>query len=214
VLLRFLVFAVFVPLASFGQSVEFGVKAGVPLSDAFETGTAPVPEYYYQSTSATRRYTIGPVIELGLWHSFSMEFDVLYKRLGFDAMFLSVASVFTRTVANSWEFPILGKYRFLHMPALRPYVDGGVSFRRVSGVSSSMVASAFGAQTSWTGTTSVTLNDRSSHGGAVGVGADIHAWLLHISPELRYTRWGADRYLNPQLHSNQNQIETLVGIAF
>ena len=194
-------------------------KVGVPLSETFETGSFFTIGFGEAATSATRRYTVGPVVELGLSHGFSVEFDVLYKRLGFDDLGKSEGAFFvdTRTTTNSWDFPILGKFRFLRRPVLNPYIDGGVSFRRISGVSTSTkdYLGVFGQPlTRSTGTTSPTLNDRSSHGGVIGVGADIRAWSLHISPEIRYTRWAADRNLDPFLHSNQNQVEVLLGITF
>jgi len=44
----------------------------------------------------------------------------------------------------------------------------------------------------------------------VGSGIDIHAIVLHIAAELRYTRWGSQSGL--QLEANQDQFEFLVGI--
>jgi hypothetical protein len=214
---RFLFFATLVPLVSFGQRFEFGAKAGVPLSETFETGSLFHIGSGEGSTSATRRYTVGPTVELKLWHGFSAEFDVLYRRVGFNE--LQENSVFelahTRTTANSWEFPIAGKFRILHLPVLSPFIDGGVSFRRISGVSSSIVEVPDDAEPRRsTGSTSTTLDHRSSRGAVVGVGANIHAWVLHISPEIRYTRWGADRNLDPLLNSNQNQVDLLLGFTF
>jgi hypothetical protein len=53
-----------------------------------------------------------------------------------------------------------------------------------------------------------------STGVAVGGGVDIHAAFLHISPEVRYTRWMTQRFAEYGLTSNQNQAEFLVGITF
>ena len=48
-----------------------------------------------------------------------------------------------------------------------------------------------------------------------GAGLDIKALILHISPEIRYTRWTAQYFnLSGVLDSNQNQAEVLVGITF
>ena len=56
-------------------------------------------------------------------------------------------------------------------------------------------------------------------GYVVGAGVDIHAIFLHISPELRYTRWSSPQISEVQsgvteLQTNQNQLEFLVGITF
>lgn len=47
-------------------------------------------------------------------------------------------------------------------------------------------------------------------------GVDIHALILHLSPEIRYTRWSSQHFLatNGLLESNQNQAEVLLGITF
>ena len=60
------------------------------------------------------------------------------------------------------------------------------------------------------------LNNNTTTGVVVGVGLDVHALFLHISPEVRYTRWASQHFLsgNGLLESNQNQAEFLLGITF
>jgi hypothetical protein len=50
----------------------------------------------------------------------------------------------------------------------------------------------------------------------VGAGLDVHALVIHIVPEFRYTRWSADQIAetNGLIRSNRNQTEFLVGITF
>lgn len=168
------------------------------------------------------------MVGLRLPHGFGVEADALYSRLGFDDLLTTfllgpVEAVQTRTLAGSWEFPIVGKYRFRRSSVASPYVDGGVSFRHLTGVSSSVTQTLF-VPPPGTAVASVSTSsnnnfgiERSTHGGVLGIGLEIHAAILRISPEIRYTRWGADRNLNPTLlaiHSNQNQVSFLVGIAF
>ena len=208
-----------VAAASFGQRLEVGARVGLPVTEAFETSSFFTIDFGESATSATRRYTVGPTIGLRLPHGFSLELDALYKRLGFDDLSKSTGILFvhTRTTANSWEFPILGKFRFLHMPILSPYIAGGASFRHISGVSGireQFIGFFPNELTRSTGATSTVLDNRSSHGGVVGLGAEVRLAPLRISPEIRYTRWGADRSLDPELHSNQNQVEVLLGITF
>lgn len=204
--------------ACFGQHLEAGVKGGIPVSSAFETGSFFTLDFGEAAFSSTRRYTIGPMVGLRLPHGLGVEVDALYSRLGFDDLTKSAGVFFsrTRTIAGSWEFPIIGKYHFGSFSALSPYVDGGVSFRHLGGVSTTteqfIDLPGYGTQVGASGTFGI---DRSNHGGVVGFGLEVHAGILRISPELRYTRWGADSNLDhPQLHSNQNQVSLLVGIAF
>jgi hypothetical protein len=60
------------------------------------------------------------------------------------------------------------------------------------------------------------LHKNSVTGFVLGAGLDVHALLIHVAPEIRYTRWGAQHFLAPNggLNSNQNQAEFLVGITF
>jgi hypothetical protein len=49
----------------------------------------------------------------------------------------------------------------------------------------------------------------------IGGGVGIHAPFLHISPEVRYTRWTSKHFgVSNLLNSNQNQAEFLLGITF
>jgi hypothetical protein len=59
------------------------------------------------------------------------------------------------------------------------------------------------------------LNDRTVAGFVTGAGVDIHLLFLDLSPEIRYTRWGAQQFVSPYggLSSNQNQLEFLLGIT-
>ena len=80
------------------QPISFGVKAGVPFTDAVE-GNISIH-------SEAPRYTIGPTVELSLPFGFAAEVSALYKRTGYSstdtAFGITSAS---RVRANSWEFP-------------------------------------------------------------------------------------------------------------
>ncbi|PWU12075.1 MAG: hypothetical protein C5B51_01360 [Terriglobia bacterium] len=211
----------------FGQRFEMGAEVGVPVTPAFETGSSRYGlGFGEKATSATRRYTVGPMAGLWFPHGFGVEVDALYTRLGFDHDLYQTALVtHTRVTANSWELPILGQIRFRGRSRPGPFVEAGISFRFVSGVSAISVAtlSFYGPVGSSTGTTSAVLNNRSTRGAVAGVGVDLGGSFLRLRPEIRYTRWGSDRNLEtgpgrsypiPVLYSNQNQAEVLLGIVF
>lgn len=214
-----------------GQTLEFGVVGGIPVTSAFETGTSTGLYGPVGATSATRRYTAGPMIGVQLPHGFGVEFDALYGRLGFDqqsSYFMpdqqQIYSVHVRTTAGSWDLPVLGQYRLPRFRSLTPYVKGGVSIRELGGVSTISSTTiqqpglATGPVFSQTGSTFGI--PRSTTGGVAALGFATQLKFLQISPEVRYTRWGADRISNPNsvsnrmLHSDQNQLEILVGISF
>jgi hypothetical protein len=203
-----------------GHLFQFGIRGGVPLTDPFETGSWFNIDFGESASAATRRYTVGPMAELRLPHGFGVEFDVLYKRLGFGDLNNSVALIYayTNASANSWEFPILAKYRMRLIRRVRPYVDVGPSFRMVSSVSDSTVTiieQGYGYASGPVHSSGEPHLDRRSKAGvAVGLGIALRVGILHISPEARYTRWRADQYPDPYLHSNQNQVDVLLGITF
>ena len=89
-------------LALLGQSLSIGVKGGVRASDDFQ----------YAATSESRRYAVGPMLEVALPLGFAIEFDALYRRQGFSiGNSTPLYSSSTREADNVWEFPLLARYR-------------------------------------------------------------------------------------------------------
>jgi len=186
--------------AAFSQPFQFGVKAGVPLNDLVNTVNSP--NFGFNST--TNRYLIGPTAELRLPFGLGVEVDALYRHYNFQPIAGSTATTGGAST-GAWEFPLLAKYRF-PSAVLRPYVDAGVAWDTLSGLSNfTSIASG-----------SPQIRHNTTAGYVVGVGVDIHVLILHLSPEIRYTRWGAQHFLDPNggFSSNQNQAEFLVGITF
>ena len=178
------------------QPFSAGIKAGIPLTDflsATENGQ-------FNVTSTTQRYIIGGEAELHLPLGLGIEFDALYRRLSYSGSGILVNSLATASGSGgNWEFPLLLKYRF-HFPVVRPFVDGGVAWDTLTGLKSAIA----------------TFNKNTTAGFVLGGGADIHAIVLHISPELRFTRWNSAQISDSAglLHSNLNQAEFLVGFTF
>ena len=197
--------------------VEIGATAGVPLTESVQTGSEFHIGFGEGAMSATRRYTIGPSLRISLPHGFGVEFDALYKRLGFDdrqdtALILD----YTRVIANSWEFPILATVRFLRRLPLKPYAAGGAAFRITSASSLSTYETFPGQTTPIQKQPAIRpsiLDHRSWRGAAIGLGGQVQAGFLRISSEFRYTRWAADAAEDPFLHSNRNQAELLLGVG-
>jgi opacity protein-like surface antigen len=171
-----LIFALCAPLSA--QLINWGVKGGVPFNDAVKAaGTL---------NSNFHRWTLGPTFDLNLPAGLGVEFDILYRRTGYT----TTASTFG---ANSFEFPLLAKYKFPGKLA-RLYVDGGFVFRSITDVP--------------------LLQDATSKGFAFGAGIQYNLKLIKISPELRYTHWGNEPFKGVDLGSARNQTEFLIGITF
>ena len=182
---------------SYGQHISFGVKSGVPLTDAFSDQTTHSIDTITHSFSDSKNFVIGPVIEFGLPLGFAVEADALYRPLNLTTDLTIVPSHITHnsTDITSWEFPILGKYYFFHTPGLHPYVEAGPIFRAVGHEAPYL----------------------SNAGAALGGGVNIQIWKLRIMPELRYSRWGHDATVASAVTafpSNLNQAEFLIGIGF
>jgi hypothetical protein len=97
-------------------------------------------------------------------------------------------------------------------------VEAGVAWNNLSGLAQTTTSFLASGASTITGTTSSPpeLQHSTTTGFVMGAGLDIHALLIHVSPELRYTRWGAQQFFssNGGLQSNQNQVEFLIGITF
>ena len=191
------------------QPFSAGIKAGIPLTDFLDA----TQNGLYQYNAPTQRYIVGGVAEVRLPLGLGVEFDALYRRLEYNSSG-GVGGFSTVSGSGSnWEFPLLLKYRF-HFPVVKPYVDAGVAWDTITGLKDTSVGVALPVQSSPS-----ELQKNTTMGFVIGGGIDIHAIFLHISPELRYTRWSSAQ-INASLdtinllHSNLNQAEFLVGFTF
>jgi hypothetical protein len=197
--MKILLVSLFLLTNAFGQSLSVGIRGGVPFTAALSDLTTNGADVVSRSFSNSNQYIIGPMLELHLPFGLSVEADGLYRPLNLttETQIVPQTTVF-RTSQNvtSWEFPILGKFRFPVVPIVRPYVDAGPSFR-VTGSDLSFV---------------------SSKGLAAGLGLELKILRLRIAPEVRYTRWGSDTKPTVgnvvSVASDTNQGEFLVGISF
>jgi len=198
-------------VSAVAQPVSVGMKVGVPVTDALETFQGNQSAY----VTNTHRYLFGPTVQLNLPFRFSIEVDALYKRLGYEYnQFGGPGSpTTTRTTANSWEFPVLGKWAVFPGP-VRPFIDFGANFRHISGVDQIRdTASAV----------NVIVNPVPEFhkdfdiGATFGAGVEFKAGWLRLTPEFRYTRWGSENFRDPVaslLRTNKNQGDFMIGLTF
>jgi opacity protein-like surface antigen len=189
---------------AWGQLFSAGIKAGVPLTDFFTT----VQSQSFSFHPNTSRYIIGPTAELHLPFGIGVEVDALYRHMSYTSsgIFQSGAQAANFDSGN-WEFPVLLKYRF---PAkiVRPYLDAGIAWDTLTGVSQSLEQSVSNG-------TPTVVHKNSTAGFVLGGGVDLH-FVIHIMPEIRYTRWGSTQIIDSTglLKSNQNQAEFILGLTF
>lgn len=206
--------------ACFGQTISVGVLGGVRATDDLTGGGA---------TSVSKRYVVGPALEVGLPLGLAVEADALYRRAGFQTS-VSAGSYYVHAAehANLWEVPILLKYR-IPLPAARPFLEAGYAIRVVGGsISTSNVENLPYPYGTGQGETFSTYysNWSTSHGIVIGGGVQFALGHLRLSPTVRYTRWtdstvsGAyagphELFYNiPPWQSNQNQVDLMLGIAW
>ena len=188
-------------LSAFAQPISGGIRGGLPLTDFYQA----VSSSGATLSSTSTRFILGPTIELHLPGGFGLEADALYRHFDYRASANLVDSLLKLGASNGWEFPLLLKYR-LPGPFVRPFLDAGVAFDHWSGFKQLQVL-AVTTRSNVSGTNT---------GFVAGAGIELHTPLIRLSPEIRYTRWGASSItdVSGALRSNQNQVEVLVGLTF
>jgi hypothetical protein len=194
--------------------------AGQSLSIGVTGGGRPTDDVTSSATPESRRYIVGPMIELGLPLGFAVEFDALYHRNGYQVENSNFAGyVIESERANSWEFPILLKYK-LPVSKVKPFVELGLAPRSISGTISQSgvnVNVLTGQQTPFSG--SFKTDWSNSVGVVTGVGVQFGVGRLRVSPEARYTHWTSTPINGtfadgPSYYSTQEQVDVLIGIGW
>jgi hypothetical protein len=208
-----------------GQGIRAGAVLGVPFTKYFETGSAG-GQGSAEYSAATRRYTGGASVEWQWRKAFGVELDVLYHRMGYVAIVNTVSSAsgaFANSAidvkGNSWDFPLLVKYRFGR--AAKPFLAGGGVLRHAGPVrgrgqqtTGSLVSETRSTIALDTAEPSE-LRKRNYLGVTAVGGFELGGGRVRILPELRYTRWTSN-IAGPGglLRFAPNQAEFLVGVTF
>jgi opacity protein-like surface antigen len=211
--MRPLFLLLFGAVSAFAQPFSFGVKAGVPLNGFLDAAESQ----HFAFNTTTNRYIIGPTAELHLPLNLGIEFDVLYRHFDYNGSGVdNLVATNSQTTGNAWEFPLLAKYRF-PMKIVHPYVDAGVAWDTLSGLTQDITNTVSPNHTTTTTTSNpAELKNSTTRGFVMGAGLDVKLLRVHLLPEIRFTRWGAQHFIDPNglLHSNLNQGEFLLGITF
>jgi hypothetical protein len=172
-------------VSAFGRRLSVGVIAGVGLGRDFKPPNINSIREIPESNSRI----FGVMIEAALPKNLAVEVDGLYRPLH------GWANEFSHTVRFAhltWEFPVLLKYRFSRTPRLRPFVEGGPSFRAEGNLN---------------------LRPVSHYGATLGTGLETNLAWLKISPTVRFTRWGGQED-GSVARTLANQTQLLVSFAF
>ncbi len=196
--------------AAFAQPFSYGVKGGLPMNDFISVTQG--------ASTSTNHYLFGPTAEVRLPFGLGVEFDILYRRFNYNSsgpLASLVGTYANATTANAWEFPLLAKYRFKGK-VVHPFVDAGVSWDKLSGLTQTATSVIKAVTTTGTTSSPLELSKSTTRGFVMGGGIDVKVLILHVSPEVRFTRWGDKHFIDPAglFHSNLSQAEFLVGFTF
>jgi hypothetical protein len=204
------------------QSIAVGAIGGGRLTD--DVLTFPPPEANSVTVGAAFRleskfYDVGPTIEIGLAHGFAVEIDAVYHRLGLFFTFAHDTQYnVDRERDNSWEFPLLLKYK-PRSAVVNPFFEAGVAPRTISGRYVGTFQSD-GYVLSPPSPTGATTSYSPGVGFVAGGGLQFNLGQLRLAPQVRYTRWatapvgGLYYSIGSTYSSNQNQLDVLVGISW
>ena len=179
------------------QPVSLGIEAGVPVTESFDTG------FIYRGAFRLSRCALEAV--------FAAEFSALYQPFSFRQSNVIGTPSSSKITGNLWQFPVLLKWRILEGP-IEPYITAGPSVQIAANITE----------------TSIIINAppvvshpsperRAVAGVAAGAGLGFSLGRLHISPEIRYTRWAAEKFDFTQSNhvgTNLNQVQILVAVMF
>ena len=174
----------------FAGQLSLGVVGGTSLTSDFTTQY--IASYPFMPgtalqirKSAGRSGIVGPTLEWRFKPRYSLEADALFRELRF-----TTTDIGSHYPTVTWEFPLLVKCR-LGLGSLRPFIEGGPSFRATGN-----------------------LNANPSHVGvSAGAGLDLRAGRFNIAPTLRYTRWRRDP--SPFLSETKpDQLEVLLAFSY
>src|SRR5437588_1175054 len=167
--MRSLCLLLLIAAAAVAQPIGFGIKGGLPMNDFLTAAKSQT----FRFDTTTNRYIVGPSIELRLPHGLGIELDVLYRHFGYSS-FSSISGITTtvtdaRTSGSAWEFPLVGKYKF-HKGLVSPYVEAGVSWDRLSGLTQAVKSTVASVTNSTSTSNPIELNKDTTRGFVMGVG--------------------------------------------
>jgi hypothetical protein len=170
-----------VPTSSNGFVVSFPAATGGN-TNQLESATT-----YVSGSDAS---LIGPALEVALLKHVFVETDAVYHPIECSRRGVlsngEVVDSYSGAEGRTFEFPVLGKYKFGAGRAT-PFLEAGPSFRLLTEKSSIL-------------------------GISTGAGLQVRLRGLKIAPALRFTHWGPQGYHSPSTDVIVNQVELLTGL--
>lgn len=186
------------------------------------------------STNQSSRIGYGVTGQVRLTDRFWFDVSAIYRRMGYQtnssvatttSTILNGVTTSTTTTTQALEstrahiFDIPFVLRF-YSAARRPdgprfFLEGGGAWRISSGIKTSIDnIDATGTETCCTNTPAVPAH-RSTIGMVGGAGIQLIDPLgIHVTPEVRYTRWINPIFHSPTVNTDENQLEATISLTF
>jgi hypothetical protein len=139
-------------------------------------------------------------VELRLPLGLGIEVGALYKRFHQTGQTGLNGQTAVNQNGTSWEFPVLGKFRFPGI-LVRPYIEAGYSYNRLTDVVKPFETAVNNPKD--------LLTSVGRPGFVAGTGLEIGSGKLRLQPGLRWTR-----YNKSSIIPSVNSIDFLVGLMF
>jgi hypothetical protein len=232
-----LLFLLFIVPGS-AQGIVFGLKGGVPLSQAFSAQQDPsIPSLaaflqsrtsidYDSAVERTVPYTIGPAVEVRLWRKIGVEADGLYSRAVYD--YTSIAfnkfqaamdyAAMKHTV-DQVQIPVLVKYRLMSRSKMQPFAGVGASicYNRdiaVQGITDQSVPGEPAGPVLLYNPALGSPIQVVKVGPVFAAGVVTSLRRLRLSLEARYAWFTGAAISAPALRSDRNQTSLIAGVMF
>jgi len=206
---RLLCCVFFAAAAGNAQPFYVGVKAGALLTTSKDSSRSTDRSGQTDTTLELKRYSVGPSFEIALPARLRVETALLYRSFeaGSVTVFGNDFTTFRSFKENWWEVPLALRREF-SSGKVRPFAGaGGVWARRLTDVSQLRVDNLSQPPSQMAGQWSDS-DDLFGWIGSAGVRFRLPAGVK-ITPEIRYTRWTAKRWL-----PSQNQVDVFLAIGF
>lgn len=197
-------------VAAAAQPIHFGVKGVIPLNDDID---------HFFAKPESKAYAFGPMVTGRLPFGLSVEFEALYRRVGYSTSATDILGGFStsRARGNSWEFPLLLRKSIGH----GLYVAAGYAPRTIHGSVHSSVLSVVSLNPPATSFSQFDFRGEweTTHGLVLAGGVERRLGPLRIAPEIRYIRWNKPALdiagsRGFEIRSTSNQADVMLGITF
>ena len=187
---------------TFASGLSVGLKMGVPVTDIVRTNGYEIGGLPFQAN--VNRFAIGPVEFGAIYKQFHQQAGQVQIIREVGSPFQILTSPYSQT-GRSWEFPITGQYRFPGS-VLRPYLEAGVCFNHLSSLFSPFRTTS----ANLTGIIKPDHFTENRRGVTIGAGLDFKLPVIHVTPGIRYTRYGQAEIWLP----SATAVDFLVGFTF